>query len=76
MKAVAERNLVRWIHIGASAVIGTYIYAPFGDIIWFQLLTKVIVIPATVFTGLWMWKGFLIRKYWNKKFSSKQSSNH
>jgi hypothetical protein len=66
MKAAAERNLLRWLHIGTSAVIGTYIYSPLSTILWFQILTKAFVIPATVITGLWMWKGHQLRKKFAK----------
>jgi hypothetical protein len=66
MKATTERNLLRWLHIGTSAVIGTYIYSPLCDLFWFQILTKAIIIPATVITGLWMWKGQQIRTKFSK----------
>jgi uncharacterized protein (DUF2141 family) len=68
MKASTKRNVVRWLHICVGSVIATYIYSPWGEIPAFQLVMKAIVIPLTTFSGLWLWKGYLL-----KRFSSKPS---
>ncbi len=65
MKASTKRNFVRWLHIATGSVIGVYIYSPWGQVISFQIITKAIVIPLVVLSGLWMWKGHLLRKLFN-----------
>jgi uncharacterized protein (DUF2141 family) len=66
MKASAKRNIVRWLHIGVGSVIATYIYSPWSEIPAFQLFTKAIVIPLTILSGLWLWKGHLLKRAFNK----------
>jgi len=64
MKPAQTRNLLRWLHILAAGAIGIYIYSPWDTVEWFRLGVQFIVIPATAFTGLWMWKG----QQWLKLF--------
>jgi hypothetical protein len=62
MKAATKRIPLRWLHsIGATAI-GTYIYAPWKDILWFTLLMQVFIIPSLTITGLWMWLGHRLKK--------------
>lgn len=65
MKASTQRNFTRWLHIAVGSAIATYIYSPWGENPAFQFITKAIVIPLTVVTGLWLWKGHLVRKYFS-----------
>lgn len=66
MKSSTKRNAVRWLHIGVGSIIATYIYSPWGEIASFQLITKAIVIPLTILSGLWLWKGHLLKRFWGK----------
>ena len=50
------RRTLRWIHIIGALLIGTYIYSPFSNLLWFQLLMQIGIMPALALTGLWMWK--------------------
>ncbi len=62
MKASTRRNLTRWFHILTGAVIATYIYSPWAAIPEFALLTKAIVLPLLIASGLWLWKGHLLKR--------------
>lgn len=62
MKTAQLRALTRWIHLLGAAAIGTYVYAPWHDLVWFTLLMQIIVIPGLSLTGLWLWKGHLLRR--------------
>lgn len=62
MKTAQLRGLIRWIHLLGAAAIGTYVYAPWRDVAWFTLLMQVLVIPSLSLTGLWLWKGHLLRR--------------
>ncbi|SFE92814.1 hypothetical protein [Thermoflexibacter ruber] len=66
MKASTQRSLTRWLHIIVGSTIATYIYSPWGEVLVFQLLTKVVLIPLTAITGLWLWKGHLVRRGFTK----------
>lgn len=70
MKSSAKRNLVRWLHIAVGSIIAIYIYSPLGQDPAFQLTTKAMVIPLTILSGLWLWKGHLLRGLLKKNHSS------
>ena len=69
MKSSTKRKVVRWLHIGAGSNIATYIYSPWSQIPSFQIFTKALVIPLTVLSGLWLWKGHLLRRAFNNNRS-------
>lgn len=70
MKSSSKRNAIRWLHIAVGSVIATYIYSPWGQDPTFQLATKAIVIPLTILSGLWLWKGHLLRRKFNNNRST------
>ncbi len=55
--------MVRWLHISVGGIIAAYIYSPLGQNPGFQIVTKALIIPLTILSGLWLWKGYLLRKY-------------
>ena len=62
MKASAERKLIRWIHIVFSVPIIGYIYGPVATIPVSAMIVKWIIFPLLVLSGLWLWKGQVIKK--------------
>lgn len=50
------RAIMRWIHLIGGAVIGTFIYSPWGSDPLFAAVTKFVVIPTLVVTGVIMWQ--------------------
>jgi hypothetical protein len=73
MKAATERKLIRWIHIiGSIPVIGL-IYGPVGNFPNAVMMIKWVLFPLIVVSGLWLWKGHLVRKWWRSK-SVKQAA--
>lgn len=62
MKNAQLRTLTRWIHLIGAAAIGTYVYAPWHNMAWFTLLMQLVIIPSLTLTGLWLWKGHLLRR--------------
>jgi uncharacterized protein (DUF2141 family) len=67
MNSLTKRNVLRWIHLGVGSVIATYIYSPWGEVTTFQIFTKFVAVPLTVITGLWLWKGHFLRRFFNKQ---------
>lgn len=63
MKTSTQRNFIRGLHIAVGSIIATFIYSPFGQDSNFQLFTKAVIIPLTILSGIWLWKGHLIKKY-------------
>jgi hypothetical protein len=57
VSAKTARDRLRVLHLAASAVLGAYVYSPWGGEPWFRLLTQVVVLPLVTLSGLWMWKG-------------------
>ncbi|MCU0432642.1 MAG: hypothetical protein MUC87_04210 [Bacteroidia bacterium] len=67
MKKSAQRNLIRWLHIIIGSILATYVYSPWNQIAVFQLIVKGIAIPVIILSGLWLWKGHLLRNPARKK---------
>lgn len=62
MKTATERKIIRWIHILFSIPILGYIYGPVASLKYPALVTKFIFLPIIVLSGLWLWKGHLLKK--------------
>lgn len=67
------RDVQRAFHLALAAVIGTYVYSPWGGHPAFDLITKLVVIPILSVTGLVMWQMPTIMK-WLKGGASKEAS--
>jgi hypothetical protein len=62
MNNATRRSILRWIHIVLSIPIAGYIYSPFEVIPQYAPLVRFVFFPAIVLSGLWMWKGHLVRQ--------------
>ena len=62
MNQGVKRTILRWIHIVLGFPIIGYVYSPFEAIPDFAPLVRMIFLPGLVFTGLWMWKGHVVRR--------------
>ncbi len=56
------RWIFRWIHIIFAFPILGYIYSPFDKIPGYAFPTRFIFVPVVVLSGLWMWKGHVVRR--------------
>jgi len=64
-----ERVILRWIHIVVAIPITGYIYSPFKDLPDYAPLTRFVFFPIMALSGLWMWKGYWVRRRFTKKAS-------
>lgn len=68
---VANRNIPRWIfrsiHIIFSIPILGYIYSPFDKLPSYAPQTRYIFVPVMVLSGLWMWKGHVVRRLFSRR---------
>jgi hypothetical protein len=67
MKDATKRSIVRWIHIVFSIPIIGYIYSPFEVIPMYASRVRFVVVPVMLLSGLWMWKGHLLRRLISKR---------
>jgi len=56
------RSIVRWIHLVVSIPIIGYIYSPFENLPDYAPPTRFVFFPIMLLSGLWMWKGHLVRR--------------
>ena len=66
MSQSTQRVIFRWIHIIVSIPIFGYIFSPFEKLPDYAPLTRFVFFPVMVLTGLWMWKGHLVRRLFSK----------
>jgi len=62
MSQSTQRIIFRWIHIVFSIPILGYIYSPFDKLPDYAGPTRYFFFPVMVLTGLWMWKGHVVRR--------------
>jgi thiosulfate reductase cytochrome b subunit len=67
MKEATKRSIVRWIHIVLAVPILGYIYSPFEQIPNYAPATRFVFVPVLVLSGLWMWKGHVLRGFIAKR---------
>jgi hypothetical protein len=62
MSQSIARSIFRWIHIVFAIPILGYIYSPFDKIKDYAPATRFVFVPVMVLSGLWMWKGHVVRQ--------------
>jgi hypothetical protein len=62
MNSDNKRSILRWIHLVFSIPIIGYIYSPFDQIPNYAPVVRFIAAPVIVVSGLWMWKGHVVRR--------------
>ena len=67
MKEATKRSIFRWIHIVFSIPILGYIYSPFEEIPKYAGRVRIVVVPVMLLSGLWMWKGHVLRRLISKR---------
>lgn len=66
MNPSIRRAILRCIHLVFAIPILGYIYSPFDKIPNYAFPTRYIFVPIMVLSGLWMWKGHLVRRLISK----------
>jgi hypothetical protein len=61
MKEATQRSMIRWMHLVFSIPILGYIYSPFEKLPDYAPATRFVFLPVMVLSGLWMWKGHVLR---------------
>jgi len=64
--ASTTRIIVRWIHIVLAIPIAGYIYSPFAVLPQYAPMTRYVFVPAMILSGLWMWKGYVVKRWMSR----------
>ena len=71
-----QRSVFRWIHIIVSIPILGYIYSPFDKLPDYAPATRFVFLPIMVVTGLWMWKGHIIRRLFSTRSAQQDAATN
>ena len=74
MKEATKRSILRWIHIVFAIPILGYIYSPLEKLPDYAPLTRYVFVPVMVLSGLWMWKGQLVRRLISKRSAEQNAA--
>src|SRR5581483_4055742 len=66
MNNATQRSILRWVHIIFAIPIIGYIYSPFEQLPNYAPATRFVFVPVIVLSGLWMWKGHVLRRLISK----------
>jgi len=66
-QSAITRSIFRWIHIVFSIPILGYIYSPFEEIPRYAPIVRSVFVPVILLSGLWMWKGHVVRRLISKR---------
>ncbi len=76
MNQSTQRSIFRWIHIILAIPIVGYIYSPFEKLPGYAVPTRFVFLPVVVLTGLWMWKGHVLRRLVSKSSTQPDAANN
>ncbi|MGA3088290.1 MAG: hypothetical protein ABSD75_06735 [Terriglobales bacterium] len=68
------RSILRWIHIVFSIPIFGYIYSPFEKLPTYAPATRFVFLPVMVLSGLWMWKGHVVRRLISNRSAQQEAA--
>jgi hypothetical protein len=62
MKLSTERTVLRWVHVVFGLPLVGLVYGPPAETEKYRPMFQYVFVPALVLSGLWMWKGHLLRR--------------
>lgn len=71
MKEATKRSIFRWIHIIFGIPMIGYIYDSPSDTQYYAPIVRYFFLPVLLLSGLWMWKGHVLRRLLSKKSANK-----
>ena len=67
MREATKRSILRWIHLVLAIPIIGYVYSPFKELPNYAPVVRYVAVPVIALTGVWMWKGHVVRRLLSKK---------
>ena len=74
MKPGISRTVFRWIHIVCGIPILGYIYDSPSDTHYYAHSVRYGFLPVLLLSGLWMWKGHVVRRLFSRRSELSQTS--
>jgi len=74
MKEATKRSIFRWIHIICGIPMIGYIYDSPSDTQYYAPIVRYVFLPVLLLSGLWMWKGHVVRRLLSKRSPNKTDS--
>jgi hypothetical protein len=71
MKEATKRSIIRWIHIIFGIPILGYIYDSPSNTPSYAFTIRYVFLPVLLLSGLWMWKGHVVRRLLSKRSPNK-----
>ena len=65
-----SRTIFRLIHLVFAIPILGYVYSPFEQIPNYAPAVRFVFVPIIVLSGIWMWKGHVVRRFISKRPAS------
>jgi hypothetical protein len=75
MKEATKRSVFRWIHIIFGMPILGYIYDSPSDTPNYASTVRYVFLPVLLLSGLWMWKGHVVRRLLSKRSGNYSHEN-
>jgi hypothetical protein len=76
MSNAIKRWIPRSIHLAFSIPIIGYVYSPFKELPNYAPVVRFVAVPALVLTGLWMWKGHVVRRLLSKRSAQQNAADN
>lgn len=64
------RSIQRVVHLLFAVVLGVYLYSPLSDVGAVELLVQVVVFPGLALSGVLLWKGGRLRRWYRDRQNS------
>ncbi len=71
-----KRWIPRLMHLTSSIPIVGYVYSPFKELPNYAPVVRFVAIPVLVLTGLWMWKGHVLRRLISKRSAQQDAAGN
>jgi hypothetical protein len=75
MKEATKRSIFRWTHIICGIPILGYVYDSPADTPNYAPTVRYVFLPVLILSGLWMWKGHVVRRLFSKKSDNLSREN-
>jgi hypothetical protein len=72
MKEATKRSIFRWIHIVFGIPILNSIYDSPSNTPNYASTIRYVFLPVLLLSGLWMWKGHVVRRLLSKRMKTGQ----
>jgi hypothetical protein len=67
MKEATKRSVFRWTHIIFGIPMIGYIYDSPSNTQYYAPIVRYVFVPILLLSGLWMWKGHVVRRLLAKR---------